>query len=63
MTHRLTLRQLVVAATMTVAAVAASAKDVTLLNVSYDPTRELYTEYNAAFSKYWKAKTGDNVSV
>ncbi len=42
---------------------AASAADVTLLNVSYDPTRELYQEYNAAFAKYWKAKTGDNVSV
>ena len=35
----------------------AHAKDVTLLNVSYDPTRELYQEYNAAFAKYWKAKT------
>ena len=39
------------------------AADVTLLNVSYDPTRELYQEYDAAFAKYWKAKTGDNVSV
>jgi sulfate transport system substrate-binding protein len=39
------------------------AKDVEILNVSYDPTRELYTEYNAAFAKYWKAKTGDNVTV
>jgi len=41
----------------------ACAKDFTLLNVSYDPTRELYTEYNAAFAKYWKEKTGDNVKV
>ncbi|MGZ5155439.1 MAG: sulfate ABC transporter substrate-binding protein [Caldimonas sp.] len=41
----------------------AAARDVTLLNVSYDPTRELYQEYNAAFAKYWKAKTGDSVSV
>ena len=39
------------------------AKDVTLLNVSYDPTREFYTEYNDAFAKYWKAKTGDDVTV
>ncbi|HEY5707154.1 MAG TPA: sulfate ABC transporter substrate-binding protein [Terrimicrobiaceae bacterium] len=39
------------------------AKDITLLNVSYDPTRELYAEYNEAFAKYWKAKTGDTVSV
>src|SRR5580765_1721492 len=42
---------------------AAIAKDVTILNVSYDPTRELYQEYNAAFAKYWKAKTGDTLSV
>ncbi|MCH8179938.1 MAG: sulfate ABC transporter substrate-binding protein [Proteobacteria bacterium] len=41
----------------------AQAKDVSLLNVSYDPTRELYQEYNAAFAKHWKAKTGDNVTV
>lgn len=32
-----------------------------LLNVSYDPTRELYTDFNAAFGKYWKAKTGEDV--
>ena len=35
----------------------------TLLNVSYDPTRELYAEYNAAFSRYWKAKTGQSVTI
>jgi sulfate/thiosulfate-binding protein len=45
------------------AAQAASAADVTLLNVSYDPTRELYQDFNAAFAKQWKAKTGDNVTV
>ena len=39
------------------------AKDVTLLNVSYDPTRELYKDINAAFSKAWKAKTGDNLTI
>jgi sulfate transport system substrate-binding protein len=38
-------------------------KEVTLLNVSYDPTRELYQEFNAAFAKYWKEKTGQTVSV
>jgi len=43
--------------------VQALAADISLLNVSYDPTRELYQDYNAAFAKYWKAKTGDNVSV
>ena len=36
---------------------------VTLLNVSYDPTRELYEEYNAAFVKYWKGKTGEDVTI
>ena len=36
---------------------------VTLLNVSYDPTRELYVEYNAAFAKHWKAKTGQDVTI
>src|SRR5499426_3876660 len=35
----------------------------TLLNVSYDPTRELYQEFNAAFAKHWKAKTGQDVSI
>ncbi len=44
-------------------AVAANAKEVKLLNVSYDPTRELYQEYNDAFAKYWKGKTGDDVVV
>src|SRR5512146_3130844 len=41
----------------------ATAKEITLLNVSYDPTRELYQEYNAAFSKYWETKTGDKVTI
>jgi sulfate transport system substrate-binding protein len=41
----------------------AQARDVTLLNVSYDPTRELYVDYNAEFAKFWKAKTGDSVTV
>jgi sulfate transport system substrate-binding protein len=37
--------------------------DVTLLNVSYDPTRELYQAFNAAFAKYWKTKSGEAVTV
>jgi sulfate transport system substrate-binding protein len=41
----------------------AQAAEVTLLNVSYDPTRELYVDYNAAFAKYWKAKTGQDVKI
>jgi len=40
---------------------ASAARD--LLNVSYDPTRELYTQFNPAFIKYWKAKTGESVSI
>ncbi|HXB60735.1 MAG TPA: sulfate ABC transporter substrate-binding protein [Candidatus Acidoferrales bacterium] len=44
-------------------AVSAGAKEVKLLNVSYDPTREFYKEYDAVFAKYWKAKTGDDVTV
>jgi len=57
-------RHLVVAAAFVLALCGtATAKDVTILNVSYDPTRELYQEYNAAFARYWKAKTGDTVSV
>ena len=36
---------------------------VELLNVSYDPTRELYVEFNAAFAKHWKAKTGQEVTI
>src|SRR3954467_4464621 len=37
--------------------------DTTLLNVSYDPTRELYKDFNAAFAKHWKAEGGDDVSI
>jgi sulfate/thiosulfate transport system substrate-binding protein len=41
----------------------ASAADITLLNVSYDPTRELYQDFNAAFAKHWKAQAGDTVTI
>jgi sulfate/thiosulfate-binding protein len=41
----------------------ADAKNVSILNVSYDPTRELYQDFNAAFAKVWKAKTGDDLTV
>jgi sulfate transport system substrate-binding protein len=37
--------------------------EVRLLNVSYDPTREFYTEFNEAFGKHWKEKTGDHVVI
>ena len=41
----------------------AQAADISLLNVSYDPTRELYADYNKVFAKYWKTKTGDNLNI
>ncbi|MBX6323705.1 MAG: sulfate ABC transporter substrate-binding protein [Rhodospirillaceae bacterium] len=47
----------------TLPAGAARAAQVSLLNVSYDPTRELYQDYNAAFAAYWKSRTGDDVAV
>jgi sulfate/thiosulfate transport system substrate-binding protein len=43
--------------------VPARAAEITLLNVSYDPTRELYQEFNTAFAKHWKEKTGDSVTI
>ena len=55
-------RKLIAAALFATAAVAQAA-DVSLLNVSYDPTRELYQDVNTAFAKEWKAKTGDNVKI
>ncbi|HLP08971.1 MAG TPA: sulfate ABC transporter substrate-binding protein [Opitutaceae bacterium] len=45
------------------AAFTAGAKDVQLLNVSYDPTRELYVDFNQAFAAHWKAQTGDTVTI
>ena len=41
----------------------AQAKEITLLNVSYDPTRELYVDFNKSFAEYWKKKTGDDVTI
>lgn len=51
------------AALTLLAHVPAFAADISLLNVSYDPTRELYHEFDAAFARHWKAKTGDNVTI
>lgn len=56
-------RSTLLALALSVAAFGTAAKDVTLLNVSYDPTRELYVEFNKAFAAHWKAKTGDVVTV
>ena len=50
-------------ATFALMAPPSQAAQVTLLNVSYDPTRELYEQYNKAFIAHWKAQTGDTVTV
>jgi sulfate/thiosulfate transport system substrate-binding protein len=60
-THKL-FRMLVLAVALAFSTVVAHAQKV-LLNVSYDPTRELYQDYNAAFAKYWQAKTGQSVTI
>ena len=57
------LKSLLLALTALGLTAAVIAKNIELLNVSYDPTRELYKEFNTAFAKYWKAKTGDDVVV
>ena len=57
-----TRRVLVLAAAL-LSALTVHAKDITLLNVSYDPTRELYADFNKAFAAHWKARTGDTVSI
>ncbi len=57
-------RTVALAATLAAASLSATAQQaISLLNVSYDPTRELYVEFNAAFAKHWKAKTGQDVSI
>jgi len=61
--HRRGLIALAMASVVTLVAPAATAARITLLNVSYDPTRELYADYNAAFVKYWKGKTGQDVKI
>ena len=50
-------------ATLLLGTPVAAQAQTTLLNVSYDPTRELYQEFNAAFAKHWKAKTGQDVTI
>ena len=64
MASRRRLFKLALAALVATATLGAAAQQaVTLLNVSYDPTRELYVEFNAAFAKYWKAKAGQDVTI
>ena len=69
MSYRFPTRRAVATLALTAALAGASLgaiaqpKPVELLNVSYDPTRELYVEFNAAFIKHWKAKTGQDVTI
>jgi sulfate transport system substrate-binding protein len=64
MTTKRQILTLALAAVLASALGSASAQQaITLLNVSYDPTRELYSEFNTAFAKHWKAKTGQDVSI
>ncbi|HYR24576.1 MAG TPA: sulfate ABC transporter substrate-binding protein [Aquabacterium sp.] len=58
-----TLRHLAAVAALAAGAVAPAHADVTLLNVSYDVTREFYKDYNAAFIKHWKQTAGETVTV
>ncbi len=63
-TGRRSFRFFTVAVVLATAALGIAAQQaVSLLNVSYDPTRELYAEFNAAFAKHWKAKTGQDVTI
>ncbi len=57
------MKSLFLSALLAVAALGANARDIALLNVSYDPTRELYQDVNAAFTKQYQAKTGDKVDI
>jgi sulfate transport system substrate-binding protein len=63
MTRFSPVRRLLALGVLVLVAGTAHAKDITLLNVSYDPTRELYVDFNKAFAAHWKAKTGDVVTV
>jgi sulfate/thiosulfate-binding protein len=57
------IRRTLAVAAMLLWAGSAHAADVTLLNVSYDPTRELYTEFNKAFAEAWQKETGKSIEI
>jgi sulfate/thiosulfate transport system substrate-binding protein len=63
MLSSLILRTLISAAGIAAVLAGSVRADTALLNVSYDPTRELYQEFNAAFAKQWQAKTGEKVTI
>jgi sulfate transport system substrate-binding protein len=60
---RTPLRPLILAALFGFTTAAPALAETTLLNVSYDPTRELYEEFNAAFAEHWKERTGEDLTV
>ena len=57
--YRAFLLSALVALGVTFGAASANAANLTLLNVSYDPTREFYNDFNAAFNRYWPARSRD----
>lgn len=61
--YRAFLLSALVALGVNFGAASANAANLTLLNVSYDPTREFYNDFNAAFNRYWQARSGDTVTV
>ncbi|MEJ6784269.1 sulfate ABC transporter substrate-binding protein [Aminobacter sp. Piv2-1] len=61
--RRTLLLSALVAGAMQLGGLSVAHAETTLLNVSYDPTRELYKAYNEAFAKYWKAETGETVTI
>jgi sulfate/thiosulfate-binding protein len=63
MTFARPLRHALLTFALAATAAGAAARDITLLNVSYDPTREFYQDVNKAFAAHWKARTGDTVVV
>ncbi len=56
-------RSLVIGAVLATAGAGSASAEQSLLNVSYDPTRELYADYNRVFAQHWKARTGETVSI
>jgi sulfate/thiosulfate transport system substrate-binding protein len=59
----MSLRNIIIGLVAFLGLAAPARADVTLLNVSYDPTRELYQDLNASFAKAWKVKTGETVTI
>lgn len=61
--HRICRKTVALLAALVLGGSWATAKEFRLLNASYDPTREFYQEFNAAFARHWKQKTGDDVRI